>query len=163
VCVLHSGAISSPFLFLSVPEGDVWLQPSSSPGNTEVPRLLPQPLTEPTACNMDAGDDEAEVPGSSGGVEEGKSHRKTPKTQQLSNAILSRCSYVLSSVVTVAPLPLLSTCFVPKTSVSITLHWPRLFFPPDRYEFSKTPCWKAVIHSFILPYGHNTDTNFLSE
>jgi hypothetical protein len=79
VCVLHSGAISRPFLFLSAPQGVVWMLPSGSPRNTGVPRLLPLPLTEPTTCNMEAGDDEAEAPGSSGGVDEESLTGKHPR------------------------------------------------------------------------------------
>lgn len=97
MCLLHSGAISSPFLFLSAPQGVVWLLPSSSPGKTGVPWLLPRPLTEPTTRNMDAGDDEPKVPGSSGGIEEQIPIGKHPRHNfpTLFFLDVSMCSFLL--------------------------------------------------------------------
>lgn len=51
------------------------------------------------------------------------SHRETPKTQQLSSTILSRCFYVLFSVVAIVFLRLRSNCFVSKTSVSFSRYY----------------------------------------
>lgn len=115
VCLLHSGAISSPFLFLPAPQGVVWLLPSSSPGNTGVPWLLPQPLTR----NIDAGDDEPKVPGSSGGIEEqipiGKHPRHNFPTLFFLDA--SMCSFLLLLLFFFV---LLSFVSFPKASASVT-------------------------------------------
>jgi hypothetical protein len=127
VCLLHSGAISSPFLFLSVPQGVVWLLPSGSPRDTGVPWLLPQPLTEPTTRNMDAGDEEPKVPWSLGGIEEqipiGKHPRHNFPTLFFLDA--SMCSFLLFLLFFFVFLSFVS---FPKTSVSVThYYWLRLF------------------------------------
>lgn len=51
------------------------------------------------------------------------SHRETPKTQQVSSTLLSRCSYLLFSVVAIVFLRLRSNCFVSQTSVSFNRYY----------------------------------------
>lgn len=168
VFVLHSGAISSPFLFLSVPQGVVSLLPLRSPGDTGVPQLL-LPATHWTD-DLQHGccwRQRSRRPKKLRRGRRRRSHRKTPKTHQLSNTILSRCFYVLFSVVTIALLPLLSICFVSKNfclcpSLSpITLA--KTFLFAWLYQFLKPSAAEQLYNSFILPYGYETvTTNFLS-
>lgn len=145
MCLLHSGAISSPFLFLSAPQGVVWLLPSSSPGNTGVPWLLPQPLTEPTTRNMDPGDDEPKVPRSSGGIEKqipiGKHPRHNFPTLFFLDA--SMCSFLLLLLFFFVFLSFVS---FPKSSVSVTRYYCLRFFP-ERPSIASMSCNENQLYS----------------
>lgn len=85
------------------------------------------------------------------------SHRETPKTQQVSSTLLSRCSYVLFSVVAIVFLRLRSNCFVSKTSVSFSRYYRFLSArsPQSFTEFcQKTQEWLSRIKiAFLVWYG----------